>query len=96
MSAADGSPIEIATGIMIAMIDIGPSPGNMPINVPIRQPPMTIKRFCSEKAVCRPIRSPSSMLASQNQWQRAHVNAQNNLDEVPDDPRRKPRNDDHQ
>ena len=30
--------MEMATGIMIAMIDIGPSPGSMPMKVPIRQP----------------------------------------------------------
>jgi hypothetical protein len=40
----------IATGIMMAMIDIGPSPGSMPMKVPIRQPATTIRRFWSEKA----------------------------------------------
>ena len=51
----------MATGIMIAMIDIGPRPGSMPMNVPIRQPPITIRMFCSEKAVDTPRRMPSSM-----------------------------------
>ena len=54
----------IATGIMIAMIDIGPSPGSMPMNVPIRQPPTTIKIFVIEKAVANPIIRPSSISAS--------------------------------
>ena len=51
----------IATGIMMAMIDIGPRPGNMPMKVPIRQPPITIRRFVTEKAVERPIIMPSSI-----------------------------------
>ena len=50
----------IATGIMIAMIDIGPRPGNMPMKVPIRQPPATISTLVIENAVDRPMRSPSS------------------------------------
>ncbi len=50
----------MATGIMIEMIDIGPRPGSMPMKVPIRQPPITIKRLVSEKAVESPMRIPSS------------------------------------
>ena len=52
----------MATGIMMAMIDIGPSPGNMPMMVPIRQPATTSKRFCRVKAVYRPSMTPSSMV----------------------------------
>ena len=55
--------MEMATGIMIAMIDIGPRPGSMPMNVPIRHPAITINRFWIDRAVVRPISSPSSMSA---------------------------------
>jgi hypothetical protein len=48
-------------GIMMAMIDIGPKPGSMPMNVPIRQPATTISRFCSDNTVVRPRRIPSSI-----------------------------------
>ena len=37
--------MEMATGIMMEMIDIGPRPGSMPMNVPIRQPPITMRMF---------------------------------------------------
>jgi hypothetical protein len=61
MSAAAGSPIDIATGIIIAIIDMGPKPGNMPIKVPIRQPPITTTSILIENTVCRPMSNPSNI-----------------------------------
>ena len=77
--------MEIATGIIMAMMDIGPRPGNIPMKVPIRQPPMTINKFWIEKAVCRPSSNPSSMSDSKKIRQWAHVYAQNLLNEIPND-----------
>jgi hypothetical protein len=74
----------IATGIMMAMIDIGPRPGSMPMKVPIRQPPITISRLVSEKAVVRPIRKPSIIAASQEAGQRAQEDAEHLLHQPPD------------
>ena len=51
----------MAMGIMMAMIDIGPKPGSIPINVPIRQPPTTIRILVMEKAVPSPSSRPSSI-----------------------------------
>jgi hypothetical protein len=59
MIAPAGSPIEIATGIIIAIIDIGPKPGNIPMNVPMRHPATTIRIIFRESAVDRPINRPS-------------------------------------
>ena len=64
MSAADGSPIDIAMGIIIAIIDIGPSPGSIPMNVPMRHPPIIINRFFIENAVASPMSIPSIILCS--------------------------------
>lgn len=46
---------------MIAMIDMGPSPGSIPMKVPMMQPPTTISIFCIDSAVFSPIRNPSIM-----------------------------------
>ena len=54
----------IATGIMIAIMDMGPRPGSIPINVPIRHPRITIAMFWNENAAPKPINKPSSILIS--------------------------------
>ena len=49
-------------GIIRAMAEIGPSPGNKPINVPTKQPAKTIKRFVGVNAVLSPNSIPSNMI----------------------------------
>ena len=51
----------MAMGIMMAMIDIGPKPGSIPIKVPTKQPPTTIRILVMEKAVPSPSNRPSSI-----------------------------------
>src|SRR6056297_661216 len=87
--------MEIATGIMIAMIDMGPRPGSMPMNVPTRQPAMTIARFWIESAAERPIRMPSIISSPQKEGQRAQEDAEHLLHEVPDRTARDDRDEQH-
>ncbi len=62
ISEVVGSPRLTAKGIIIAMIDIGPRPGNIPINVPIRQPTTTMAMALNDSAAARPVNKPSSMI----------------------------------
>ena len=62
INAAEGSPNCMATGIMIAMIAIGPRPGSMPMKVPTKQPTVTISKLNGDTAVCRPMKTPSNMI----------------------------------
>ena len=70
--AVVGSPILIATGIMMAMIDMGPRPGSMPMKVPIRHPATTMIRFWKVRAVVRPNKIPSSMVRLPHAMNQGH------------------------
>jgi hypothetical protein len=53
MSAPVGSTFSVS-GISIAIVAIGPTPGSTPISVPTRQPTKPRKRFIGESAVAKP------------------------------------------
>src|SRR6185503_17080499 len=53
MSAPVGSTLSVS-GISIAMVAIGPTPGSTPISVPTRQPTKPRNRFIGESAVAKP------------------------------------------
>src|SRR5688572_20307376 len=53
MSAPVGSTFSVS-GISIAMVAIGPTPGSTPISVPTRQPMKARSRFIGVRAVAKP------------------------------------------
>src|ERR1043166_9545202 len=53
MSAPVGSTLKVS-GISMAMVAIGPTPGSTPISVPTRHPTKQRKRFIGDKAVAKP------------------------------------------
>src|SRR5688572_18754991 len=53
MSAPVGSTFSVS-GISIAMVAIGPTPGSTPISVPTRQPTKPRNRFMGDSAVAKP------------------------------------------
>ena len=65
INAEAGSPIEIAIGIIIAIIDIGPKPGSIPITVPIMHPETTMTKLKNVNAAVIPKYNPSNILANQ-------------------------------
>src|SRR5512145_2837472 len=53
MSAPVGSTFRVS-GISIAIVAMGPTPGSTPISVPTRQPTKPRKRLVGESAVAKP------------------------------------------
>src|SRR5512145_490009 len=53
MSAPVGSTLSVS-GISMAIVAIGPTPGSTPISVPTRQPTKPRKRFMGDSAVAKP------------------------------------------
>src|SRR5829696_7564025 len=53
MSAPVGSTFSVS-GISMAMVAIGPTPGSTPISVPTRQPMKASARFIGVRAVAKP------------------------------------------
>src|SRR6056297_470160 len=79
----------MATGIMIAIMDIGPRPGNMPIKVPMTHPITTMIKLNGVTAADNPIRIPSSTFSAplhEHERPRAEENPKHLLDQIPDRP----------
>src|SRR5678815_5752922 len=53
MSAPVGSTLKVS-GISIAIVAIGPTPGSTPISVPTRTPTKQSRRFAGDNAVAKP------------------------------------------